>query len=93
MCCGFVLAALACGAMPPPCLTLTRGADSRQGANICYGSPQTILQHNVTEGASGGVLNYFWQTGGIPSKNSRTERAALLAQGNYRLVNNQSLAN
>ncbi len=48
-----------------------------QGANICYGKPQTILQHNVSEGASGGVLNYFWQTGFIPSKTTNTSKGEL----------------
>ena len=34
-----------------------------EGANICAGKPQTILEHTVSPGASGAVLNYFWTTG------------------------------
>jgi hypothetical protein len=48
-----------------------------EGANICHGKPQTILEHVVSAGATGGVLNYFWQTGYIPSKPQNTSKGEL----------------
>ena len=48
-----------------------------EGANICHGKPQRILEHTVGAGSSGGVLNYFWQTGAIPSKMQNTTKGEL----------------
>ena len=48
-----------------------------EGANICEGKPQTILNHTVSDGASGGVLNYFWQTQGFVQKKFNTSKGEL----------------
>ena len=42
-----------------------------EGALICQGAPQTILNHTVSEGAIGGVLNYFWTTQSFRQKEVR----------------------
>lgn len=45
-----------------------------EGANVCEGKPLTILSHNTSAHATGGVLNYFWQTSFCPSKKQNTSR-------------------
>ena len=49
-----------------------------EGALICQGAPQTILNHTVSEGAIGGVLNYFWTTQAFRQKEVRPPACPLL---------------